>query len=140
MTLKYPFGHNFSTSPSAIPIRPVWFAGGSRGCCGWASPGWVLEQREVSSVSQDETAADSAARGFSCDVWVDPPGQCWDDFTHATDELVKVLEGAVELVEGEIRRPAIGEEILVPAGALHSVRNIGGSAARWLYGYQRARP
>ena len=84
-------------------------------------------------LNQDETATDWAARGFSCDVWVDPPGQCWDDFTHATDEVVKVIEG-------EIRHPAIGEEILIPAGALHSVRNIGGSTARWLYGYQRARP
>ncbi len=95
----------------------------------------------MSSVNQEQTAAEWAARGFSCDVWVDPPGQCWDDFTHATDEVVKIIEGALELeIEGEIRRPAIGEEILIPAGALHSVRNIGGSTARWLYGYQRERP
>jgi len=37
--------------------------------------------------------ADWHGRGFSCDPWVDPPGQCWKDFVHATDELVIVLEG-----------------------------------------------
>jgi hypothetical protein len=36
-------------------------------------------------------AADWAARGFSCELWVDPPGQRWQSFTHATDELVLVL-------------------------------------------------
>ena len=94
----------------------------------------------MSSVNQRQTAAQWAARGFSCDVWVDPPGQCWDDFTHATDEVVMIIEGVLELeIAGDIRRPGIGEEILIPAGAAHSVRNIGASTARWLYGYQRDR-
>ena len=34
-------------------------------------------------------------------------------------------------------RPAVGEEVLIPAGVLHTVRNIGGTAAQWLYGYKR---
>ena len=38
-------------------------------------------------------AANWSARGFSCDLWTDPPGQRWEDFRHATDELVLVLEG-----------------------------------------------
>ena len=51
-----------------------------------------------------------------------------------------IIEGVLELeIAGDIRRPGIGEEILIPAGAAHSVRNIGGSTARWLYGYQRNR-
>ncbi|MDQ6958654.1 MAG: hypothetical protein Q9M24_06025 [Mariprofundaceae bacterium] len=42
-------------------------------------------------------------RGFSCDVWVDPPGQCWEDFVHVTDELVIVLEGRMEFeIEGVV--------------------------------------
>ena len=35
-----------------------------------------------------QTSRDWAARGFSCDIWTDPPGQVWADFVHATDELV----------------------------------------------------
>jgi quercetin dioxygenase-like cupin family protein len=68
---------------------------------------------------------------------VDPPGQRWEDFTHPTDELVLVLEGAMEFeVEGRAVRPATGEELLIPAGARHSARNVGGTTARWLYGYR----
>jgi len=75
-------------------------------------------------------------RGFSCDVWVDPPEQRWEDFVHATDELVIVLEGRMEFeIEGVVHHPSPGEELFIPAGAVHSARNIGKVTARWLYGY-----
>ena len=82
--------------------------------------------------------ADWAARGFSCDLWVDPPGQRWEDFVHDTDELVIVLEGTMEFaVAGKVQRPRPGEELLIPARAVHSARNVGATTARWLYGYRR---
>lgn len=57
---------------------------------------------------------------------------------HDTDELVLVLEGELEFeINGEISHPATGEELFIPAGAVHSVRNIGVSTARWLYGYRQ---
>jgi quercetin dioxygenase-like cupin family protein len=69
---------------------------------------------------------------------VDLPGQSWEDFTHATDELVLVLEGVMEFeVEGRVVRPSAGEELLIPAGARHSARNVGSTTACWLYGYRR---
>jgi quercetin dioxygenase-like cupin family protein len=77
-----------------------------------------------------------SARGFSCELWVDPPGQRWEDFVHRTDELVMVLEGEMEFeINGAISHPAAGEELFIPAGAVHAVRNIGNTTARWLYGY-----
>jgi quercetin dioxygenase-like cupin family protein len=77
-------------------------------------------------------------RSFSCDVWVDPPGQRWEDYVHTIDELVMVVEGEVEFEIAGIRQcPPPGETLLIPAGALHSVRNLGASQARWLYGYRR---
>ncbi len=83
-------------------------------------------------------AQDWSARGFSCDVWVDPPGQRWEDFVHDVDELVLVLEGELEFeIDGAICRPGTGVEIRIPAGAVHSVRNVGAATARWLYGYRR---
>jgi quercetin dioxygenase-like cupin family protein len=89
--------------------------------------------------NRDLIAADWAARGFSCDLWTDPPGQRWEDFRHATDELVLVLEGQVEFeIAGRVLHPPIGEELLIPAGMVHSARNIGKTTARWLYGYKRA--
>lgn len=77
-------------------------------------------------------------RGFTCELWVDPPGQVWADFVHEVDELVMPMEGQIELeMQGQVFRPEAGEEILIPANTSHTVRNIGGSTARWLYGYER---
>ncbi len=39
-------------------------------------------------------------------------------------------------MNGKTLRPAIGEEILMPAGVSHSVKNVGKSRNRWLYGYK----
>ena len=89
-------------------------------------------------LNRNRISADWAERGFNCDLWVDPPGQRWEDFVHDTDELVLVLEGVVEFeIEGRIYHPALGDELLIPAGLLHSARNIGPTTARWLYGYKR---
>jgi mannose-6-phosphate isomerase-like protein (cupin superfamily) len=91
----------------------------------------------MKTIDREQVAADWAARGFSCELWVDPPRQRWEDFTHGTDELVLVLEGAMEFeAEDRVVRPAPGEELLIPAGTRHSARNVGGTTARWLYGYR----
>jgi len=77
-------------------------------------------------------------RGFSCGLWVDPPGQAWEDYVHETDEVLMIVEGKLELeIDGKLSHPKIGEEVFIPAHANHSVRNIGGVTARWLYGYRR---
>ncbi len=82
---------------------------------------------------------DWQARGFSCDIWTDPPGQVWADFVHATDELVAPIEGEIELeFQGRTLRPAIGEEVLIPAGVAHTVCNVGPGRSRWYYGYRRS--
>ena len=91
----------------------------------------------MATINQDDVSQDWAARGFSCELWVDPPGQCWENFVHETDELVIVVEGELEFeINGEINHPKTGEELYIPAGARHSVRNFGGSTAKWLYGYR----
>ncbi len=91
----------------------------------------------MTTIDQENIARDWKARGYSCDMWVDPPGQCWEDFVHNTDELVLVLEGQVEFeIDGEIHHPGIGQELFIPARTSHSVRNIGHSTAKWLYGYR----
>jgi cupin 2 domain-containing protein len=76
-------------------------------------------------------------RGFSFGIFQDPPGRCWEDFVHGEDELFMVLEGEVELeMNGEARLAGVGEEILIPAGVNHSVRNKGKKTSRWFYGYR----
>ena len=76
-------------------------------------------------------------RGFSCDIWIDPPGKIWADFVHDTDELLMLIDGEIELeMDGNILHPEIGDEILIPAGINHTVRNIGLVTNHWFYGYK----
>ena len=35
----------------------------------------------------------TGSRSLSCDLWVDPPGQVWEDYVHVTDESVMPVEG-----------------------------------------------
>src|SRR2546426_11098666 len=80
-------------------------------------------------VDREKVAKDWKARGFSCDLWVDPPGQIWEDYVHSTDELLMLMEGKLELeMQGKTFRPAIGEEVLIPAHNSHTVRNVGGTS------------
>ena len=78
-------------------------------------------------------------KGFSCGIWTDPPGKLWAEYVHDTDELVMLLEGEIELsFLGKTFRPQLGEEILIPAGETHTVKNIGNTTNRWYYGYKKS--
>ena len=49
-----------------------------------------------------------------------------------------VVEGEVEFeIDGVTHRPGLGDELLIPARAVHTVRNVGGGQSCWLYGYAR---
>lgn len=92
----------------------------------------------MAMIDREDIERDWARRGFSCELWTDPPGQRWEDFTHTTDEVVIVLDGVMEFeVEGELLHPKPGEEFLIPAAAVHSARNIGTTTAHWMFGYRR---
>jgi quercetin dioxygenase-like cupin family protein len=87
-------------------------------------------------VDGDMVAGDWRRRGYGCNLFVDPPGQEWLDFTHASNELVTVVEGRLEMTVGEARvEVEPGDEVFIPAGALHSVCNIHHGTSRWLFGY-----
>lgn len=88
------------------------------------------------SVDTDAVRREWAARGFSCALWSDPPGQAWENYVHSTDELFMVLDGEVEIeLGGVLLRPRPGEVVEIPRGVSHSVRNRGATASHWLYGY-----
>ncbi len=81
-------------------------------------------------------AADWRARGYSCGTFVDPPGRRWEGFVHDCNELVTVVEGRLEMeVAGETVTVEPGDEVFIPEGALHSLRNIHHATSVWLYGY-----
>ena len=77
------------------------------------------------------------SRGYSFGVFCDPPGQVWADFVHRSDELDVVAEGEIEVeIEGKTQRPLLGEEVFIPANAVHTMRNIGQMNNVWYYGYR----
>lgn len=93
----------------------------------------------MSIVNEQEIRQQWAARGFSCDLWIDGPGRVWSDFAHDVDELVLLVEGEQELeMNGQNYRLQIGEELLIPAGTSHTARNVGQTTSKWLYGYKRS--
>lgn len=97
----------------------------------------LIEKRKFATpVDRDAVARDWRARGYSCEPFTDPPGREWNDFCHATNELVTVVEGKLALtVGGETMICEAGDEVFIPKGAVHSVKNVAPGTTRWLYGY-----
>jgi uncharacterized cupin superfamily protein len=91
-----------------------------------------------SPIDRSTVAKDWHARGFSCGLWIDHAGREWSCHPHETDELFMIMSGELELeMDGTSSQPSVGEEIRIPAGMHHTIRNIGGKTARWLYGQRR---
>ncbi len=87
-------------------------------------------------LDRDQVAHDWKKRGYSCDLFADPPGSEWNDFVHTTNELVTVMAGKLRMtigVEEIIAEP--GDEVFIPCGVIHSVKNVASSTTHWLYGY-----
>ena len=88
-------------------------------------------------MDQEQIRKDWDSRGYSFGVFKDPPGQVWADFVHRTDELVILAEGEIEIeIEGKSLQPQIGDEVFIPAQAVHTVRNVGSTNNVWYYGYK----
>ncbi len=93
-------------------------------------------KRFVTPFTEQQIAADWATRGYSCQLFVDPPGQRWEDFMHDCNELVTVQQGRLEMeIDGKVLEMGPGDELFIPKGAVHSVRNIHAGISKWLYGY-----
>jgi mannose-6-phosphate isomerase-like protein (cupin superfamily) len=87
-------------------------------------------------LERSKVAADWRKRGYSCALFIDPPGREWTDFIHASNELLMVADGLLEVVvDGTKLFAQPGDEIFIPKGARHSVRNVHSEATHWLYGY-----
>src|SRR5262245_5540626 len=53
----------------------------------------LLLPRRMTTIDREKIAPEWVARGFGCELWSDPPGERWVDFSHRTDELVCVPGG-----------------------------------------------
>ena len=91
--------------------------------------------KTMMTIERSDVEKDWHARGYTCGLWIDHAGRTWRDDQHDTDQLFMALSGELELeMEGSQLRPDIGEEVRIPARVAHTIRNVGGRTARWLYG------
>lgn len=96
----------------------------------------IIRDKFPHPVDQSAVSLDWRARGYSCGLFVDPPGREWNGFVHTVDELVTVVDGRLRMtVNGEHSDLAPGDEVLIPRNTLHSVKNIHTGESRWLFGY-----
>src|SRR5688500_15955138 len=64
------------------------------------------------------------------------PGSGFPDHTHPGEEVIYVIEGTFEyVIDGKVSRAKAGEVLFVPAGAVHSAKNIGTTKAAELATY-----
>ena len=86
-------------------------------------------------IERSEVARDWHARGFSCGLWIDHAGRSLNGTPNETEELFMMLSGELELeIDGTRFQPDVGEEVVIPPQVEHTIRNIGGKTAKWLYG------
>ncbi|MGI6458486.1 MAG: cupin domain-containing protein [Candidatus Hydrogenedentales bacterium] len=97
--------------------------------------GEVIEDLNKTLIDEAQVDADWHARGFTCERRSDPPGQAWTDYAHDADKLIMAIEGDIVVeMKGEIFELKPGEEILIPAHVVHTIRNVGSSPSDWLRG------
>ena len=97
---------------------------------------YVTHNKFAVPIGRDVVSHSWRERGYSCDVFVDPPGREWNDFVHSTNELVTIIDGQLMLtIAGEELIIEPGDEVFIPKGVCHSVKNIHHATTRWLYGY-----
>jgi quercetin dioxygenase-like cupin family protein len=96
----------------------------------------ITRKKFAVPLNREEIAQSWSNRGYSCDLFIDLPGKEWNDFVHSTNELVTVLEGKLRMTIGkEELTTEPGDEVFIPKGVYHSVKNIHHAMTKWLYGY-----
>jgi len=97
---------------------------------------YVTQQKFSLPPCREKIAKFWKERGYSCDMFIDPPGREWNNFVHPTNELVTIVEGKLQMaIDGESFIAEPGDEVCIPKGACHSVKNIHNATTKWLYGY-----
>ena len=86
-------------------------------------------------MNQEQIRKDWESRSYSFGVFKNPPWQVWADFVHRKNELVVLAEGEIE-IEGNSQQLPIGEEVIIPAIAMHTVLNIRNKNNVWYYGHK----
>lgn len=86
---------------------------------------YLTRQKFPVPLDPDQVGQDWSRRGYSYDVFTDSPGHEWNDFVHATNELVAVMVGKLRFTIGtEEILSKLGNEVFIPKGVRHSAKNV----------------
>jgi uncharacterized protein YdcH (DUF465 family) len=100
--------------------------------------GQLARGRYTPPVRESQVARDWSARGYSHHAEVDPAGEERHDVVHGRDSVVTVLEGRLEIaLAGACWTLEPGDELSIPHGAVHTIRNTHDGRTRWLFGCAR---
>jgi mannose-6-phosphate isomerase-like protein (cupin superfamily) len=96
----------------------------------------LVPNRYATPVDKSRVEAEWNERGFSCDWMMDSTRREWRDCIHGADALLVVVDGELEVVvNGQKWVVHPGDEMLVPRGAVHHLKNLSPVTSRWLYGF-----
>lgn len=96
----------------------------------------VTRHRFSVPVDKSRVETDWNARGYTCDWMMDSTGREWRDCRHQSNAVLAVVDGTLEVIVNGVKsvlQP--GDEMTVPKGALHHLKNVDPTTSRWLYGF-----
>ena len=76
---------------------------------------YVTQNKFPIPIDHEHVSRSWDERGYSCDIFVDPPGREWNNFVHSTNELVTVIEGKLRItIDGNEIIAGPGDEVASP--------------------------
>ena len=106
---------------------------------GLAGVTWQLVEAQQTGIKRTDLQRHnlSAAGREVIQVRVDlAPGSAFPKHSHPGEEVIYVIEGAFEYeIDGKVSKAKAGEVLFVPAGAVHSAKNVGTDNAAELATY-----
>ena len=100
---------------------------------------WQLVEAQQTGIKRTDLQRHnlSAAGREVIQVRVDlAPGASFPKHSHPGEEVIYVIEGAFEYeIDGKVSKAKAGEVLFVPAGAVHSAKNVGTDNAAELATY-----
>ena len=89
---------------------------------------------ERGTPTESELRRQLEAEGFDALVWRDPPHRAYEPHSHARDESLWVVRGAIVFtIAGAVYPLGPGDRLLLPRGTVHAAR-AGDEGATYLIG------
>lgn len=93
----------------------------------------VTRKKYSDSIDTGRIDAELREQGLSIFSWSDAPGATYSPHSHRHDETIVVIAGCIEFeIDGVRHLLEKGDELVLPAGTVHSAVNPGDKPVRYL--------